>query len=81
MYWVVQEIRGYSDWYKKILTYPRVGKVDMTTATLSDFAPLGDKEFFLDPKFPYLESEPGKLVFFGANKSGKTIWFAKIDME
>ncbi len=81
MYWVVQEIRGYSEWFKKILTYPRIAKVDMGAGTLGDFTALGDKEFFLDPKFPYLESEPGKLVFFGSNKPGKIIWFAKIDLE
>ncbi len=81
MYWVVQEIRGYSDWYNKILTYPRVAKVEMNSASLGDFTAFGDKEFFLDPKFPYLEAEPGKLVFFGSNKSGKIIWFAKINME
>ncbi|MEI6123739.1 MAG: hypothetical protein WCQ95_08925 [Bacteroidota bacterium] len=81
MYWVVQEIRGYSDWFRKILTYPRVAKVDMSAATLGDFTALGDKEYYLDPKFPYLESEPGKLVFFGSNKPGKIIWFAKIDLE
>jgi len=81
MYWVVQEIRGYSEWFKKILTYPRIAKVDMSVGNLGDFTALGDKEFFLDPKFPYLESEPGKLVFFGSNKPGKIIWFAKIDLE
>jgi hypothetical protein len=81
MYWVVQEIKGYSDWFKKVITYPRIAKVDMPSATLGDFTALGDKEFYLDPKFPYLESEPGKLVFFGSDKPGKIIWFAKIDLE
>ena len=81
MYWVVQEIKGYSDWFKKVITYPRIAKVDMNAATLGDFTALGDKEFYLDPKFPYLESEPGKLVFFGSDKPGKIIWFAKIDLE
>jgi hypothetical protein len=81
MYWVVQEIKGYSDWFKKVITYPRIAKVDMPSATLGDFTALGDKEYYLDPKFPYLESEPGKLVFFGSDKPGKIIWFAKIDLE
>ncbi len=81
MYWIVQEIKGYSDWFDKELTYPRIAKVDMSAATLGDFTTLGGKEFYLDPKFPYLESEPGKLVFFGSNKPGKIIWFNKIDLE
>lgn len=80
-YWVVQEIKGFSDFFNKILTYPRIAKVDMKNGTLGDFTALGEKEFYLDPKFPYLESEPGKLVFFGSNKPGKIIWFAKIDLE
>jgi hypothetical protein len=81
MYWVVQEIKGYSDWFKKVITYPRIAKVDMNAATLGDFTALGGKEYYLDPKFPYLESEPGKLVFFGSDKPGKVIWFSKIDLE
>lgn len=80
-YWIVQEIKAKSDFFKKILTYPRVGKIDMSAGTLSDFTSFGDKEYFLDPKFPYLEAEPGMLVFFGSNKSGKIIWFAKIKLE
>lgn len=80
-YWLVQEIRGYSDWYQKILTYPRVAKVNLAEGTLGDFSDLGNKDYFLDPKFPYLESEPGNFVFFGSNKSGKTLWFAKVILE
>jgi hypothetical protein len=81
VYWVVQEIKSYSDFFNRVLTYPRIAKVDLSTAKLSDFTALGGKEFYLDRKFPYLESEPGKLVFFGADKPGKIIWFAKIDLE
>lgn len=80
-YWVVQEIKGYSDWFHKILTYPRLAKVDMNGATIGDFTAFGDKEFYLDPNHPYLECEPGVLVFFGSDKPGKTIWFAKVRLD
>jgi hypothetical protein len=53
----------------------------MNGATIGDFTAFGDKEFYLDPNHPYLESEPGVLVFFGSDKSGKTIWFAKVNLN
>lgn len=81
MYWVVQEIKGFSDFFNKILTYPRIAKVDLAAGTLGDFSVFGDGDYFLDPKFPYLETEPGNIVFFGANKPGKIIWFAKVKLE
>jgi hypothetical protein len=43
----------------------------------------GAKEkFYLDPKFPMLETETGgRIVFFGSDKKGKTLWFARVKLD
>ncbi|PKP23240.1 MAG: hypothetical protein CVU05_00335 [Bacteroidetes bacterium HGW-Bacteroidetes-21] len=82
MYWLMMEIKGVTMWNPKPLTYPRIGKIDINTGTISDPAAFGKIEkadYYLDPKFPFLQTDGGnKIVFFGSDKSGKTIWFCRV---
>jgi hypothetical protein len=93
IYWVVNEI---DDIRKeigmdvaqnlKLLIYPRIGKIDVNAGSISDFKDLGKVEkkqvYFLDNRFPYLPVDEGnKLVFFGADKAGKNIWFARVVLD
>ena len=82
MFWLLREIKDYNANYNKLLTYPRLAKVT-PDATITDFLTLGKSEgYYLDPKYPYLETDKGnRLVFFGANKSGKSLWFCKVKLN
>lgn len=86
LYWFVKEIDGVNG-AGRVLTYGRIGKVNMGDASIGDFKILGSAnnkkpDFFLDPNFPYLNStEPGTVVFFGSDKKEKTIWFNRIFLD
>jgi hypothetical protein len=84
MYWFLREIDGFAP-NGRLLTYLRIGKIDMNGATITDLKmPGGDKkpEYFLDPNFPFLETEKGGVVtLFGADKKGKTIWFCRVKLD
>lgn len=85
MYWVIYELKGPAAWTQKPLSYPRVGKIDLGTGNINDFVSYGygkKKDYYLDPNFPMLETEKGsRIVFFGSDKSGRNIWFARIYLK
>lgn len=38
--------------------------------------------FYLDPKYPFLKTDKdGTIVFFGADKPGKELWFARVKLQ
>ncbi|HYG51925.1 MAG TPA: hypothetical protein VD905_13530 [Flavobacteriales bacterium] len=86
MYWFVREIDGVNA-ADRLLTYGRIGKIDMNGATVGDFKILGSAnnkkpDYFLDPNFPYLTSEtPGTVVFFGSDKKEKNLWFSRVFLD
>jgi len=86
MYWFVKEIDG-KNAAERLLTYGRIGKINMNDASLGDFKILGSAnnkkpDYYLDPNFPYLTSDtPGTVVFFGSDKKEKTIWFNRIFLD
>jgi hypothetical protein len=86
VYWFVREIDGVNS-ADRLLTYGRLGKIDMNGATIGDFKILGSAnnkkpDFYLDPNYPYLESgTPGTVVFFGSDKKEKNLWFSRILLD
>ena len=83
VYWVLNEIEGVS-WAKgKMLVYPRIGHVKLDDNSISNFTSYGGEEgYYLDPAFPFLETDKGNtIVFFGSNKKGKEIWFARVLLD
>jgi hypothetical protein len=81
MYWMILELKGVNkEGYP--LMYPRVGSISVNSGEISDFMDIGAIEkdqYYLDPKFPYLETVKGNsITFFGSDKKGKEIWFARI---
>jgi hypothetical protein len=80
-YWILQEIKGQGR--DKLLTYPRIGKINMGNSTLTDLKTFGKGEgFYLDPKYPFLETDKNEtVVFFGADKAGKELWFARVKLK
>lgn len=81
MYWMLREIRDIRE--GKLLTYPRIGKINMKNATVTNLTTFGRGEgFYLNPNYPTLETDKGEsIVFFGADKSGKELWFARVKLK
>ena len=75
IFWFLREIKGVPLFSVtgKLLTYPRVAKIDVDKGAISDFTVYGaEDKFYLDPKFPYLETYKGNtVVFFGSDKPEK----------
>jgi hypothetical protein len=84
-YWMIRELKGIAAWNPKPLTYARLSKIDLNNAAVGDFIDIGKVEkadYYLDPKFPFLQTGGNnKLVFFGSDKSGKTIWFCRVALD
>lgn len=87
LFWILNEIDGFAP-SGRLLTYARIGAIDLKSneGGLSEFITLGGEgkkiNYFLDQKFPYLQTSKGNtLVFFGADKKGKNIWFCRVNLE
>lgn len=85
MYWFVREIDGANS-AGRLLTYVRACTINLENGGLSEmrsFGTVNEKPtYFLDPNFPYLETEKGgKVVFFGSDKKGKNIWFCRVKLD
>jgi len=83
IFWFLQEIKDLAAAKGKLLTYPRISKVDIGNGKLNDFAAFGaDDKYYLDTKYPMLETEKGNMVvFFGSDRGGKTIWFCRVALK
>lgn len=82
MFWLLQEVKGQTK-DGKLLTYPRMGKINMKNNTVTDLKTFGKGEgYYLDPKYPYLETDKMEtVVFFGADKGGRELWFARVKLK
>jgi hypothetical protein len=81
IYWLLREIRDIRE--GKLLTYPRIGKINLKNATVSDLTTFGKGEgYYLNPNYPTLETDKGQsIVFFGADKPGRELWFARVKLK
>lgn len=84
VFWMFQEIDGIAN-NTRLLTYPRMGHISKSSGEISDFEVyglVGKDKYYLDTQFPYLETDQGNtIVFFGSDKPGKEIWFARVLFE
>lgn len=82
MFWLLQEVKGQTK-DGKLLTYPRMGKINMKNNTVTDLKTFGKGDgYYLDPKYPYLETDKMEtVVFFGADKGGRELWFARVKLK
>lgn len=83
MNWLVYEMNGSTD--SKLLLYPRMAKIDLEKAEVSEFSQYGFEKkeaYYVDNENPIVLIEEGKkVVFFGADKKDKTLWFTRISLE
>lgn len=82
IYWILQEIKGMGP-NDKMLTYPRIAKVNKATADIGEMKTFGKGDgFYLHPQYPFLETDKAEtVVFFGADKPGKELWFARVKLK
>jgi hypothetical protein len=91
-YWTIYEMDGFKEEkegnvvIKKPLRYPSIAKIDRSTGSIGDFVQFGTvKEkptYYLHYNFPVLQVEGNNnIVYLGSTKSGKTLWFGKVNME
>lgn len=88
VYWMIGEISGLraqsgmESGTLKVLYYPAVAKIDLAGAKLTDFTKFGQEQFFLNNSWPELPLGGRQhIVYFGENKSGKTMWFGQMPLE
>jgi hypothetical protein len=82
LYWILQEVKGQNK-DGQLLTYPRMGKINMKNNTVTDLKTFGKGEgYYLDPKYPFLETDKAEsVVFFGSDKGGRELWFARVKLK
>ena len=88
LYWMLGEITGFREQSGmeggtfKVLYYPAVAKIDLAGAKLSNFAKFGNEQYFLNNTTPQLPmGGKNSIVYFGENRSGKTMWFGQMPLE
>ena len=87
MYWVLTELDGFreEDGQTRPLAYPTIAKITTSTGKIGNFLTLGEvgrTKYYLDKKYPFLNVENnGKIVFFGSNKSGRTLYFGRVRLD
>lgn len=89
VYWTIMEMKGWRQEKElgeskyKFLMYPNVAKIDVGNAKIGDFVQMGQgkSDYYVNNKYPSLPIGNGQVVFLGENKSGKTLWFAKMPLE
>jgi hypothetical protein len=89
VYWTIMEMKGWRQEKElgeskyKFLMYPNVSKIDVASAKIGDFVQMGQgkSDYYVNNKYPSLPIGNGQIVFLGENKSGKTLWFAKMPLE
>jgi len=92
IYWTVMEMDGIRTEREgkfkavKALIYPNVARIDPGSGDISDFVAFGTEggkpTYYLHNGNPILPI-PGdnSIVFLGADKPGKTLWFGKVVLE
>lgn len=89
LYWTILEMKGVKtekelgDSKYKFLVYPNVTKINLGAATIGEFVQMGQgkSDYYVNNKYPFLKIGKGNIVFLGENKSGKTLWFAKMPLD
>jgi hypothetical protein len=92
VYWSIMEMDGIAEEKEgkvrvvKALIYPSVTKIEPATGKISDFVQFGTVNnkpaYYLHNRSPILPmSEENAMVYLGASKSGKTLWFGKVMLD
>ncbi len=89
VYWTIFEVAGAKksgifsgeNGAARILYYPRVTKIANDGKSATNFIEIGNGDFFLDDNYPINALKDNKFIFIGADKSGKKMWFSKVQFD
>ena len=90
LYWTIMEMKGWRQEKElgeskyKFLLYPNVAIVDVQNAKIGEFVQFGQgkTDYYVNNKYPMMPLQGNsQIFFFGENKNGKTLWFAKMPLE
>jgi hypothetical protein len=90
LYWTIMEMKGWrpekelGESKYKFLLYPNVVIVDVLNAKIGDFVQFGQgkSDYYVNNKYPMMALKGNsEIFFFGENKNGKTLWFAKMPLQ
>jgi hypothetical protein len=91
VYWTVYEMDGVRTEQEgkvkaiKALLYPSVARIDPASGAISDFVQFGLEDgkprYYLHNAYPILQISPDWMVYLGADKPGKVLWFGKVMLE
>jgi hypothetical protein len=79
VFWLLMEVKGATE--EKLLIYPRIAKIDLASAKVSDFTDFGQGAYFLDPRYPFLSAGTDQIAFFGSTANGKALWFCRVNLK
>jgi len=79
VFWSITEASSTGNYYASI------GKININTNKVGDFMTFGKvgkkQTYFINKKFPMLANGTDQVVYFGGNKSGKNIWFCRVNLK
>jgi hypothetical protein len=90
VYWTIMEMKGFrtekelGESKYKFLLYPNVAIIDVVNAKIGDFVQFGQgkSDYYVNNKYPMMPLKSNsEIFFFGENKTGKTLWFAKMPLK
>jgi hypothetical protein len=93
IYWELMEIKGtkgfesFLDAYYGVpsfyaMYFPRICKIDLSTATLGTIKVLGDGKYFLKKYFPSIyDKSENSITYIGHDEGWKNLWLGKVVMQ
>lgn len=81
VYWIIYEVAGLHKWSGRTLYYPRISRIKQGGKSADAFIELGNRKAYLDNNFPINYVDDKTYIFIGANRSGKNLWFSKVEFE
>ncbi len=82
IYQLLLEPYGTVSWYNQKLNAPHLFRIDLKNDSISEAFDFRKNDFYLEPCFPYLYNPNiHSIVFFGSDKTGKSIHLIKCKLD
>jgi hypothetical protein len=89
MYWEIMEVKGVKGYESFVeayygvpsyyaLLFPRVGSIDLDSATLGAFKTMGENEYYFSDYFRKYDASEKSITYYGHDESGKKLWIGKV---
>lgn len=88
--WEIRDVKGVSgfenfmdfyygrrSFYGRV--FPRIGKINLEGATVSDFQVLGEQKYFFNDA--YYVNSGNAIIYVGRNEDESQIWLAKVELQ